>query len=60
MVTKIQVSIGSGSGLLPDGTKSLPEPMLTYHHMFCGISLRAISQEVLMNFTSNMYSDIAL
>ena len=22
----------SGNGLLPDGTKSLPEPMLTYHH----------------------------
>ena len=23
--------IGSGNGLLPDGTKPLPEPMLTYH-----------------------------
>ena len=27
---KIWVKIGSGSGLLPDGTKPLPEPMLTY------------------------------
>ena len=27
------VNIGSGSGLLPDGTKSLTEPMLTYHHI---------------------------
>ena len=24
--------IGSGNGLKPDGTKPLPEPMLTYHH----------------------------
>ena len=31
MVTKIWVNIGSGSGLLPDGTKPLPEPMLTDH-----------------------------
>ena len=31
MVTKIWVNIGSGNGLLPDGTKPLPEPMLTYH-----------------------------
>ena len=26
-----QVNIGSGDGLLPDGTKPLPEPMLIYH-----------------------------
>ena len=25
------VNIGLGNGLLPDGTKPLPEPMLTYH-----------------------------
>ena len=24
------VNIGSGNGLLPDGTKPSPEPMLTY------------------------------
>ena len=29
--TEICVNIGSGNGLLPDGTKPLPEPMLTYH-----------------------------
>ena len=29
MVTWIWVSIGSGNGLLPDGTKPLPEPLLT-------------------------------
>ena len=27
----IWVNIGSGNGLLPDGTKPLPEPMLTDH-----------------------------
>ena len=26
----ILVNIDSGNGLLPDGTKPLPEPMLTY------------------------------
>ena len=30
MATLIQVTIGSGNGLLPDGTKPLTEPMLTY------------------------------
>ena len=30
MVAEIWVNIGSGNGLLHDGTKSLPEPMLTY------------------------------
>ena len=28
---EIWVTIGSGNGLLPDGTKPSPEPMLTYH-----------------------------
>ena len=31
MATKILVNNGSDSGLLPDGTKSSPESMLTYH-----------------------------
>ena len=30
MEKKIWVNIGSGNGLLPGGTKSLPEPMLTF------------------------------
>ena len=29
--TWICVNIGSSNGLVPDGTKPLPEPMLTYH-----------------------------
>ena len=31
MATEIWVNIGSGNGLLPAGTKPLPEPMLTGH-----------------------------
>ena len=31
MATEIWVNIGSGNGLFPDGTKPLPEPMLTDH-----------------------------
>ena len=31
MATEIWVNIGSGNGLLPDGTKPLPEAMLTSH-----------------------------
>ena len=42
----ILVNIGSGNGLLPDGTKPLPEPMLTIHPSSLGIHLREISQEM--------------
>ena len=38
-----RVNIGSGNGLLPDGTKPLPEPKLTSHQ--CG-SVASISQQV--------------
>ena len=31
MATQVSVNIGSGNGLLHNGTKPLPEPMLTYH-----------------------------
>ena len=31
MATQIWVNIGSGNGVLPDCTKPLPDPMLTYH-----------------------------
>ena len=48
MVTKIWVKIGSGNGLLPDGTKPLPEPMLTDASVKASdIHIRAISQEML-------------
>ena len=31
MVAEIYVNIDSGNGLLPDGTKPLPEPILSCH-----------------------------
>ena len=45
MVTEIWVNIGSGNGLVPDGTKPLSEPMLT-HHQRDPVTIRVIS-----NFT---------
>ena len=47
MATEIWVNIGSGYLLLPDGTKPLPEPMLT-DHLFksSDIHIRAITQEI--------------
>ena len=42
--TRNWVSIGSGNGLLPDGNKPLPEPMLTYHQS-CGIHRRTLPWE---------------
>ena len=45
MVTEIWVNIGSGNGLLTDGTKPLPEPMLTYHKY----GPVAITQELFYN-----------
>ena len=45
---------------MPGGTKPLPEPVLTFRQMFCGIHLRAISQDVLMNLILNIYLEIAL
>ena len=45
MATEIWVNISSGNGLLPDGTKPLPEPMLT-DHQSSDNQLRAISQKL--------------
>ena len=42
MASQTLVNSGSSNGFLPDGTKPLPEPMLTSRE-FCGINLRAIS-----------------
>ena len=33
MATEIWVNIGSGNGFLPDGTKPLPEPILTCNQL---------------------------
>ena len=57
MVTQIWVNVGLGNGLLADGTKPLPEPMLTYNQRW---AMRAISHEVFINLIHNMYSAITL
>ena len=48
MTILICVNIGSGDGFLPDGTKPLPESILTYHQWgpVTSIFRRAISQEI--------------
>ena len=47
MAAEIWVTIGSGNGLLPNGTKPLPEPMLIYHQLRTSdIHLRASSQGI--------------
>ena len=56
-----QDHLDSGEGFLPDGTKPLHEPMLTYHQRLD--HTRTISQEVLMNViqtynnSSNAFTD---
>ena len=58
MATEIWVNIGSGNGLLPDGTKPLPEPMLTDHQWSpSGIHIRAISQEMPQPSISNLFEN---
>ena len=39
MAAGIWVNIGSGNGMLPDGRKPLPEPLLTYHQWGTVISI---------------------
>ena len=48
MVINIQVNTVSGNGLLPDGTKPLPEPVLTWASLgLYGNHLRPMSLELL-------------
>ena len=58
------VNIGLGNCLLSNGTKSLTEPVVDFSSKvfchFCGIHLRAISQEVLINLIDNKCLDIVL
>ena len=44
MATYIWVNIGSGNGLLPNGTKPLPEPSLTCHQYGSVACFTAIDQ----------------
>ena len=47
------VNIGSGNGLVPDGTKSIPEPIF----IFIKFVDRCISQEIFMDLTHNKFSE---
>ena len=62
MVSEILVNTGSCNGLLPDGTKPLPDPMLTYHLIsFCDIYPKiAILQETLVRSFDKMSLKITL
>ena len=45
-----RVNIDAGNGEFPNGTKSLPEPVLNYNNTWvCGIHFGRISQEVNMD-----------
>ena len=46
MSSEIFLNIGSGNGLLPDNTKPLPEPMLTWSVTSNDIHLGVISLEI--------------
>ena len=54
------VNTGSGDGLLADGTKPLPEAMLTYQWgPVSFINLTAVALEKLKNVITTMHLDIA-
>ena len=55
-------NIGSGNGLVPDGTKPLPEPMLTYHqwHSSMGYFTAGISAINHCNWLEKYSSKISL
>ena len=59
MATEIWVNIGSGNGLLPDGTKPLPEPItyLKLHSNFPGAS-ELITEDVL--YATAYWSSVTL
>ena len=60
MATWTRVNNGSDNGLLPDGTKSLPEPIVESSVGFRGIHPKALSQEVIMNLIRCMCCEIIL
>ena len=56
MATEIWVNIGSGNGLLPDGTrKKIPEPMLT-SHLWCSV---VFTWEQLHNQSTILYNEFS-
>ena len=60
MMTKIWVNLGSGNGLMPHGTKPLPEPMLTFIKGVLWRSPENSHKKMLMNYIYNLCSEITL
>ena len=54
MTTEIWFNIASNNGLVPEMHQCITWINVDASVIFCGIKLRAISQEVLMNHESNM------
>ena len=50
MVTEIWVNFGSGNGLVPDGTKPLPELMLTSKQESCTDDYPHMSSSFFSNY----------
>ena len=61
MVISIRANIGSGNGLVPDGTKSSPEPMLTYpDRCFVALTWEQFNKNLTMKFIQVMYWETLL
>ena len=52
------VNVGSGKGLLPDGTKSLPEPMSTDHQWSPVTSILGVNMYTTWHFIEDSYAAI--
>ena len=61
MATQIWFNICSGNDLMPDNTMPFPCSEVDLpSKVFCGIHLRAISQEGIIKFICNLWSEITL
>ena len=52
--------IAPGNGSVPDGTQSLPEPMLTHPQSVYAIHVRVTPKDVPVNLMRNILSQITL
>ena len=54
LVSVIWVNIGSGNGLLPDGGKPIPEPILIFYQRYSVAFTSGAISQVLLNQIRNM------
>ena len=57
MATDNWVNIGTGNASLPGSTKSLPEPMLTYHQYLSHQSPKLARKSIFWNFIQIFQGD---